>query len=385
MKALRLVVIGLIAVVVIAVAWKTTRTRAFHQANQTIFAQSVTAAQGSAKPLASVQQPNASQPSTLAMAKPVAVAMEKETEERLGPFAISGNNCTVVLHKKHLAATEDTGAADGVVAMEIVDTAGSVLYRRTFPLEADPQSETFWRVFAHVLSGTNGKGLLVKSGPGIDESVPDPESKASYEQIFGFVNGKLVPFSGPFFATLEKPDASGVVRTEGALGSQADELRMALGTGRFVMIVPIRLDWAQGKLTLGPQCSETSAGGAHATCQYQIYDPSAYLQRPKAMTFVRLYSTPDEKSGRAERVVVKPVSQIEFLAYRADMVMKQPDASSPPSPTDWPLKDMLQVGIAPNTDAWLQVRIDGKVGWIHSDEDLAAVGLPQPPDEPDAR
>jgi len=381
MKVPRLVVIGLLAVVVIAAAWRAARTRAFDQADRPLAAQPVAPAQGSAKPLARVQQPSVSQPPAVATQTPAAAPLEKETEERLGPFAISGNNYTVVLRKKHLAATEDAGAADGVVAMEIVDTAGTVLYRRSFPLEADPQSETFWRVFAHVLSGTNGKGLLVKSGPDIDESVPDPESKAPYEQIFGFVNGKLVPFSGPFFATLEKPDASGVVRTEGALGSQADELRMALGTGRFVMIVPIRLDWAQGKLMLGPQCAETAAGGAHAPCQYQIYDPSAYLQRPKAVTFVRLYSTPDEKSGRAERVVVKPVSQIEFLACRADMVMKQPDASSPPSPTDWPLKDMLQVGLAPNTDAWLQVRLDGKVGWIHSDEDLAAVGLPEPKPE----
>jgi len=65
------------------------------------------------------------------------------------------------------------------------------------------------------------------------------------------------------------------------------------------------------------------------------------------------------------------------------MEMKQPDASRPPSPTDWPLKDMVQIGIAPHTDAWLQVRIDGKVGWIHSDEDLGAVGLPGPEDRVD--
>jgi len=46
-------------------------------------------------------------------------------------------------------------------------------------------------------------------------------------------------------------------------------------------------------------------------------------------------------------------------------------------------EDMVQIGIAPHTDAWLQVRIDGKVGWIHSDEDLGAVGLPGPEDRVD--
>jgi hypothetical protein len=302
----------------------------------------------------------------------------EDVEQRLGPFAISGNNYTVVLHKKHLAAKEDTEPVDGVVAMEIVDTGGTVLYRRSFPLWAEVEAVSAWRIFPHILSGTNGTGLLVKSCPNVDPSDPDPESKASYEQIFGVVNGQLVPFSGPFTATLIKRDTSGLYRTAGALGSQADELRIALGTGRFVMIVPIRLDWAQGKLTLGPQCAETAAGEAHATCQYQVYDPSGYLHRPKAVTFARLYSSPNENSGRPERVVVKPAAQIEILGYRADMEMKQPDASHPPSPTDWPLKDMVQIGIAPHTDAWLQVRVDGKVGWIHSDEDLAAIGLPEP-------
>src|SRR5512143_1562555 len=59
-----------------------------------------------------------------------AVAEEKTTEERLGPFPISGNKFAVVLHKKHLAASEDGQAesADGVVAMEIVDAAGTVPY-----------------------------------------------------------------------------------------------------------------------------------------------------------------------------------------------------------------------------------------------------------------
>jgi hypothetical protein len=383
MKSLRLFAICLLAIVVTAVAWRTARTRAFHQASLPIVGQPIAAAPGSATPLANVQQQTGSQPSAVGSAISANGVEEKITEERLGPFAISGNTYTVVLHEKHLAATEDEGAADGVVAMEIVDTAGAALYRRTFPLWADAEGVSAWRVFAHILSGANGTGLLVKSGPNIDPSAPDPESKASYEQIFGVVNGRLVPFSGPFLETLEKPDANGVYRTTRASDSQADELRMALGTGRFVIIVPIRVDWTQGKLTLGPQCPETAAGGAHAMCEYQVQDPSDHLQKPKDITFARLYSSPEASLGRPERVVVKPASHIDILACRAAMEMRQPDPSRPPSPTDEPLKDMVQIGVAPNTEAWLQVRIDGKVGWIHSGEDLAAVGLPEPADQID--
>lgn len=265
--------------------------------------------------------------------------------------------------------------------MEIVNAAGGVLYKRTFPLWADAEGESAWKIYAHALFGANGTGLLVKSGPDVTSSGPDPESNASYSQIFGVVNGKFVPFSGPFSGMVGKSDASGAYRTVGALGPQADELRLTLGTGRFVIVVPIRLDWAQGKLALAPQCPEAATGSAHAMCQYEMQDPNAYLKRPKDVTFVRLYTSPDEKSGRPERVLVKPASKIEILAYRADMEMKQPDPSSPPSPTEFPVKDMVQIGLAPGSEAWLQVSIDGKVGWIHSDEDLAAVGLPEPEDE----
>ena len=138
------------------------------------------------------------------------------------------------------------------------------------------------------------------------------ESSGFYEQIFGVVNAKLVPFCGPFPAMDVKPDASGVYRTAGPLGPQADEMRVAIGTGRLLIVVPIRIDWAQGKLTLAPKCPESAASSSHAMCQYQMVDPNSVLQKPKDVTFVRLYSSPNENSGRPERVVVKPASKIDL-------------------------------------------------------------------------
>lgn len=371
MKAARLFAISRVAVVVLVItfAWRIGRTRAFQQAGQPVVARPAVPTPQGAEPSATAQQPSGSQSSGLAKATPAAASQEKETEERLGPFAISGNNYSVVLHKKHLPPSEDSGPLDGVVALEIVDAAGAIQYQRTYRLWADAEAVSAWQVFAHILKGTNGTGLLLRSRPS--------ESSGFYEQIFGVVNGKLVPFCGPFPAMDLKPDAGGVYRTVRPLGLQADEIPVMMGTGRFVIAIRIRLDWAQGKLTLAPQCPESAAGSPHAMCQYQMVDPKSYLQKPKSVTFVRLYSSPNENSGKPERVVVKPDSQIDLLAYLADMELKQPDVLHPPLPEE----DMASIGIAPNSDGWLQVSIGGKVGWIHSDEDLDALGLPEPPDE----
>ncbi|MFZ3331058.1 MAG: hypothetical protein WA197_10545 [Candidatus Acidiferrales bacterium] len=378
MKTVRLglFVTLLVVVLVIAVAWNAAHTRASHSQSQPVSPRQVAVVpQNAPMPLVSVQPASLQQPPAPGIATPAGVAEEKTTEERLGPFAISGNNYSVVLHKKHLAASEDgqVASADGVVAMEIVDAAGTVQYQRTHPLWADGEGVSAWEVFAHILKGTNGTGLLVRSRPS--------ESSGFYEQIFGIVNDKLVPFCGPFPAMDVKPDANGVYRTVGPLGPQADEIPVMMGTGRFVIAIPIRLDWAQGKLTLAPQCPELAAGNAHAMCQYEMVDPKSFLQKPKSVTFVRLYSSPNENSGKPERVIVNPASQIDLLAYLADMELKQPDFLHAPLPKEFPVKDMASIGIAPNSDGWLQVRIDGKVGWIHGNEDLDAVGLPEPQDE----
>jgi hypothetical protein len=302
-------------------------------------------------------------------------AEEKTTEERLGPFSISGNDYAVVLHKKHLATSQDGRviSADGVVAMQVVDATGAVDYQRTYPLWANDESISAWTVSGHILKGTNGTGLLLRSRPS--------SSSGFFDQIFGVVNGKLVPFCGPFPATDVKPDDNGVYRTAGPIGPQADEIPVSIGTGRLVIVVPIRIDWAQGELTLAPQCPKSAAGGPHAMCQYQLLDPNSFLQKPKDVTFVRLYSSPNESSGKPERVVVKPASKIDLLAYIADIELTQPDFLHPPLPGEFPVKDMASIGVAANSDGWLQVRIDGKVGWIHGNEDLDALGLPEPQDE----
>lgn len=310
-----------------------------------------------------------------ACAQASASQQSKETVERLGPFTISGINYTVVLHKKHLAPNEDTipSGADGIVAMEIIDATGAIQYRRTYPLWADSEAVSAWQISANILKGTIDTGLLVRSRPS--------ESSGFYEQIFGVVNGKFVPFCGPFPGMEVKQDSGGDYRAEAALGPHADEIRVAMGTGRFVIAIPIRLDWSQGKLTLAPQCSEKAADRPHAMCQYQLLDANSFLHKPKDGTFVRLYLEPSESTGNPQRVVLNAASRIDLLTYIADIELKQPDFSHPPLPGEFPVKDMAVISIA--AGGWLQVSIDGKAGWIHGDEDLTALGLPEPDDHID--
>jgi hypothetical protein len=40
-------------------------------------------------------------------------------------------------------------------------------------------------------------------------------------------------------------------------------------------------------------------------------------------------------------------------------------------------EDEKSITFGANGDMWLKVRIDGAEGWIHSEEDFEAVGLPQ--------
>jgi hypothetical protein len=41
------------------------------------------------------------------------------------------------------------------------------------------------------------------------------------------------------------------------------------------------------------------------------------------------------------------------------------------------MDDAGSFGVTADSDLWLKVRIDGKEGWVHSEEDFRALGLPE--------
>ena len=81
-------------------------------------------------------------------------------------------------------------------------------------------------------------------------------------------------------------------------------------------------------------------------------------------TFVRLFNEANENMGSARHVVIKKDANIEYLAAKA--IVKWSTSGDEFS--------------ADLSDIWLKVLIDNNednLGWIHTDEDFAAVGLPR--------
>jgi hypothetical protein len=80
------------------------------------------------------------------------------------------------------------------------------------------------------------------------------------------------------------------------------------------------------------------------------------------MTFVRLFTESNEHTSPPAHVVVKKDSQVEVLAAKVLITWDEG-------------RDAINLGVG--DDIWVDVRIDGKEGWIHSTEDLNAIGLYQ--------
>ena len=77
-------------------------------------------------------------------------------------------------------------------------------------------------------------------------------------------------------------------------------------------------------------------------------------------TFVRMFAESHDFAGAAQHVVVKKDSKVEIIECKAI--------------ANWTESDELIRPVF--SDMWLHVRIDDHNGWIHGEEDFAAVGLP---------
>jgi hypothetical protein len=181
-------------------------------------------------------------------------------------------------------------------------------------------------------------------------------------QIFGIVNGKLSPIGKPLHAEGEMGDfVPGKVNHMGNLTQiLPDELRIRLFTGYFFVSVPVRVNWMEGKLALAQDCLyQTGHGMAEGGCEMPIEGVERH-PGGQDLTFVRMFTESNEQIGPPAHVVVKKDSRVEILAGKVLVTWEEG-------------KGGIGLGVA--EDIWVKVRIDGKEGWIHSDEDLQAIGL----------
>jgi len=341
--------------------------------------------QGKLQPV-SVEEPSSVAPAAQHPGTAGSAPQEQEAERRLGPFSIAGTDYTVLLREKKCVpgSTEphsDLDLGESVVAMEIRDTTGAALYHREFPYSSGDESESeAWGVSAGILAGTNGTGLLVDYSFDLLPSAPEWRPSVWW-QIFGVVNGKLKPFGGPlpFEAGLVQDETPGKAhRTSAPLGPRADALEFKVSTGQHLNFVyPVRIDWGQGKLGPAQPCEQTSPSGSGEGCQYKVL--AGDYSGVGGTTFVSLCTNPGEKCEKPEKVVVRPDSKIEFLVVQLGAEKWSEGVASGPSGKSGindTMDDQGGPSWAPNNGPWLKLRIDGKEGWIHSEEDFDALGLP---------
>ena len=286
---------------------------------------------------------------------PAAVKLE-DLERRIGPLKIKEQNFTVILHLKRVRGVGE----ETVARVEIRDEGGKVPYETSFPfeVEGDHFVETT-EVSARLIEGTRAKGILVT----VDIEPSTPLGGGSY-QVLGLFDGKLVPFSKPI--SLEgdliepEPPDEGVVKTTTEPGRQGDVLQFRVWTGNFFVVVPVLVDWIQAKMMPVWRCNRMTARGRQPQCRFNV--EADRNPRETELTFVRLHSEPEEGMGIAEHVVIKKSSKVEILEAAGPQLWEESNEG---------------IALSVGDDLWLKVRIDGKEGWIHTQEDFSAIGLPQ--------
>jgi hypothetical protein len=312
------------------------------------------------------RQPDAPKPESSLSSTPQAVQAgmvagqapkAEDLEERKGPFTIMGQTFTVVLRSKHLPGKKDD-FGQTLTALEIVDAGGAVQHREEFPIAVENGEFTeSCSVIVNPISGSNGSGLLLGT-----MCLPSAPLSGGPWQIFGLINGKLSPIGKPLYAEGELGDfVRGKINRIGNLTQiLADELRIRLFTGYFFVSVPVRVNWMEGKLALAQHCFyQTGHGMAEGGCEMPAEDVER-VPSEQELSFVRMFSESNEQAGTPAHVVVKKSSQVEILAAKVLVKWEEGEKA---------------IGLGVGGDIWVKVRIDGKEGWIHTDEDLQAVGL----------
>ena len=305
---------------------------------------------------------NAAQPET------TSTVTLQNVEQRLGPFTIAGQSFNIVLHNKRIVGAPSGDFGQTLVKLEIHDQSGAVLYQKAFAYQLEgTKFQQVVTASAQLLPGDNLTGLLVS----YTHQPIAPGNEQSW-QVFGFRNGKLALFDQPDSAesAMNTPGQfTGVIARapNGAvpmpIRGPLDSSELRVWTGEFYVIVPLRVDWRSGNLMAGQRCLETGMGGLRETgCDMRV--EAERTPSSAEFNFARLFPTPEENLGtNVQHAVIKKGADVQLLKARSIVT--------------WTVdEDVMRIGF-PNL--WLKVLIDNNTeneGWIHGEQDFAAVGLP---------
>ncbi len=305
-------------------------------------------------------KPQAAETSAASPQAPRSAQLE-DAERRIGPLKVKGKNFTVVLHVKRVraAGAPSSESEETVTRIQIRDDAGRDHYDQSIPFQLD---ETHFadttEVEAQMIEGSQGGGLLLSYG-----ILPSTPLGGNSWQVFGIFDDNLVPFSKPIAlegSLLNAESNEGVVKTSTEPNLDGDVLRFRVWTSNVFVIIPVKVDWLQAKVRPALSCQKMTSRGLQPVCTLKA--ESDRIPAADAPTFVRLLPDYFEPDASAQRVVVKKTSKVELLEAAAVMEWDEE-------------KEIVALGVG--EDLWLKVRIDGKEGWIHTQEDFYAIGFPQ--------
>jgi hypothetical protein len=286
-----------------------------------------------------------------------------DTEQHLGVFAIGGQMYAVIAREKSISPASDAKFATTLSELEIRDADEAAVYQESFPY--DVQEGHFAQKLsasASVLAGAGGSALVIRF---LEEPAAPGEGESW--RVFGLVNGKLAPLGAPLPLGQGSGSAVGGVLTgvmvRGGIGvvplaSTAESLEFRAWTGNFFVHVPVRVDWAQGQWSEAEQCFELNGGSLRQKgCNLRI---AANARPRRDGVIVTLRAEPADDRYNERHVSVGSGSPVEFLLARAVVNWKNSGE-----------RITCRFG-----DVWLRVRIGGSEGWVHSEPDFAALGLP---------
>jgi hypothetical protein len=325
------------------------------------------------------QAPPSTQPKSAQAKTSTDMPPLEDVEQRFGPFSLKDESFTIMLHEKRLPGARDALFSQTLETLEIVDGKGAVQYQRVFEFGIEGERfERSLRASASLLSGKYFTGLLISYHLRLSTG-----ENAEAWQVFGYQDGRHKPQDARFriFDEPRRGDYGANTSTEMRLVTpngvvtkpmvpEGEIFDFRVWTGNFYVMLPVGVDFANGKLRPGMRCAGTGSAkpGVHEIgCDMRV---EAVRKPPDAETiFLRVLNGSEPGQGEPLHLVLDKNSKVEILKANAFV--------------DWGLSgDLMQVAFR---DVWLQVRVDGdeqKMGWIHANEDFAAIGLPARSAEP---
>lgn len=322
------------------------------------------------------QQPNSGLPNA-----PIENPRLADPEQHLGPFSIGGQNFAVVLHEKRMPAARDPRFAQTLEAIEIRDDKETLLYQKTFRFGVEAEKfERSVTASAKLLSGKYFTGLVITYHLKLSTG-----EEAEAWQVFGHQDGRFKAQDARFrvfdkplrtdYPMGDPPAEMKIITADGVITKpmvpEGETFEFRVWSGNFYVMLPVGVNFASGKLGPARRCCGTGGAkpGMHEIgCDMQF---EAEPKPPDAeMTFLRVYRGEEPDQGEVLHLVLNKNSKVQIL--KASVYI------------DWglPGDDLMQVAFR---ELWLKVRIDGdeqKEGWIHGEEDFAAIGLPSRSPEP---